>query len=133
MLALVHPGGGLLSTAIVLRRLEISSASEFEVRVEYARYNSAASNGTVLTTQLLGDVTAQPKGTIRFGDVTWPIGTPVLVLPDRCATRGPRVGGYWLDSGAFTVDDGHTIVISLVDDIPFAADKPITFVLEYDE
>jgi hypothetical protein len=131
VLAVVHPGGILLTTPIVVHGLEIAHASELELRVELRRYAAEATAGTVLATYSLADDGTSGKAVVRYGQVTWPGGSPNLVEPARLSSRGALRS--FMGAGALKIENDHTLVLWLLDAVPFAASHPIAFYVDYED
>lgn len=131
VLALVHPGG-LLLTPITIHRVAIFTHQHLELRVEYGRHATKATGGILETHGSIADDGSAGVAIVRSGAID-ALASPSFSTLDRIATHGPPVGGQMFSSGKFTVAPSHTFTVSLLDAVPFSVSHPLTFVVEYEE
>lgn len=131
VLALVHPGG-LFSSSVTIRSIAIEWISSHDLRIKLWRYNTRATGGALAGSSPFVDNASASTIECRFGAVSWP-DNPVFSWPMKVRPWDEMANHTLVASGALTLAPNHTLVLELIDAVPFARKTPLTWRIAWNE
>lgn len=131
VLALVHPGG-LFSSSITIKSVTLEWSSDHELRVKLSRYNTKATGGALAGSAPFVDNASSSSIETRFGAVSWPDNL-TLSWPMRIRPYDEMANHELIASGELTLAPNHTLVLEVLDAVPFAANAPMTWRIAWKE